>query len=234
LILGQVGIQKRIFLKKQKQTDMKNGVVGLLALVTMGIMACDKDEPQMQAPLEVKTFANLPGDTTVSFSSTGRPLGANKYTYFSLRENKIVAGADTLTNKWDIAFKQFYIKVNGGTSATGGGNAAVFLANNTLEGFSGITQADTSFKQDAAPSFAMNPAPGFWYSYNTATFLALPIPGKIFVIRTADNKYAKLEITSLYKDAILPDASASPVVKAKLQFFYHFRYVLQPNGTKLF
>ncbi|TAD83387.1 MAG: hypothetical protein EAY75_14925 [Bacteroidetes bacterium] len=213
---------------------MKKGVMGLLALVTVGMVACDKDDPAVQAPLEVKTFANLPGDTTVSFSPTGRPLGANRYTYFSLRENKIITGADTLTNKWDIAFQQFYIKVNGGTNATGGGNAAAFLANNTLEGYTVVAEADTTFKQDNGASFAINPAPGGWYSYNSSTFLALPIPGKIIVVRTADNKYAKLEITSLYKNAVLPAASASPVEKARLQFFYHFRFVVQPNGTKQF
>jgi hypothetical protein len=213
---------------------MNKRLVGLAALMVAGLAACKKENAKAEAPLEVKTFANLPGDTTVSFSTTGRPLGANKYTYFSLRENKIITGIDTLTNKWDIAFKQFFIKVNGGTSATGGGNAAVFIVNNTLAGYTSVTEADTSFKQDAAPNFAINPAPGGWYSYNTATFLAVPIPGKIFVVRTADNKYAKLEITSLYKDAVLPDAAASPVVKARLQFFYHFRYVIQPNGTKLF
>ena len=213
---------------------MKMKSIGLLALVALGIAACDKNKTEIAVPLVVQTFANLPGDTTVSFSSTGRPLGANAYTYFSLRENKIITGADTLTGKWDIAFKQFYIKLNGGTNATGGGTAAAFLASNTLESYTTISEADTTFKQDNGASFALNPAPGVWYSYNMSTFLALPIPGKIFVIRTADNKYAKLEITSLYKNGITPDVSASPVVKSRLQFFYNFRFVLQPNGTKKF
>lgn len=202
--------------------------------VAFTFSSCSKNDNIAEQPLTVQTVINLPADTTTGFSPTGRPIGANRYTYFSLRENKIIEGADTLTNKWDIAFKQFFIKVNGGTSATGGGNAAAFIANSTFEGYTQIAEADTEFKQDNGATFAINPAPGVWYSYSPTTFLALPIPGKIFVIRTADGRFAKLEITSFYRNGVTPDVSASPVVKALAQFFYQFRYTLQPNGSKKF
>ena len=207
---------------------------GAIAALALTVTACTKDEPEVVQPLTVQTVRNLPADTTTGFSPTGRPIGANRFTYFSLRENKIIEGADTLTNKWDIAFKQFFIKVNGGTSATGGGNAAVFIANSTFEGYTQITEPDTDFKQDNGAVFAINPAPGGWYTYNTTTFLAFPIPGKIFVIRTADGRFAKMEITSFYRNGVAPDVAASPAVKALAQFFYQFRYTLQPNGSKKF
>jgi hypothetical protein len=97
-----------------------------------------------------------------------------------------------------------------------------------------ITETDTVFKQDNGASWAINPAPGGWYTYNTATFLAFPIPGKIVVIRTADGKYAKLEITSFYRNGVTPDAAAPLSQKALNQFFYQFRYSMQPNGSKRF
>jgi hypothetical protein len=203
-------------------------------VLTAFLVACEKTDTLPEQPLEVITVANLYADTTTGFSPTGRPIGENKFTYFSIRENKIITGADTLTNKWDFAFKQFYIKVNGGTNATGG-YAAAFVANSTFEAYTQISDADmTMLKQDDGALFAINPAPGGWYTYSPSTFLALPIPGKIMVVRTADGRYAKLEITSFYKNGITPEVSASPVQKALAQFFYQFRYTFQPNGNKSF
>lgn len=205
-----------------------------LALVMMAT-ACDKNDDVKQQALEVKSVVNLPADTTTGFSPTGRPIGVNLYTHFSLRENKIIEGADTLTNKWDIAFKQFYIKVNGGTSATGGGNAAAYVASGTFDNYTTISDADVAnLKQDNGATFAINPIPGGWYTYSTTTFLAIPTPGKVFVIRTADGRYAKLEITSFYRNGVTPDVSATLTQKALAQFFYQFRFTFQPNGSKNF
>jgi HmuY protein len=208
--------------------------MAVASAVVVMLTACEKNSSDVEQPLAIVTVANLAADTTTGFSPTGRPLGANAFTYVSLREGKIITGADTLTNKWDIAFKQFYIKVNGGTNATGGGNAAAYIANSTFETYTQIVEADTEFKQDNGATYALNPTPGVWYTYSPTTYLALPIPGKIFVIRTADGRYAKLEITSFYKNGVTPDVTASPVQKALTQFFYQFRYTFQPNGTKKF
>jgi hypothetical protein len=216
---------------------MKMRVLNVLAITTtmaIGLVACEKDNnPSEATPLEVKTVVNLPADTVIRFSATGRPIGSGRFTYFSLRENRIITDADTLTNKWDIAFREFFIKVNGGTSATGGGNAAAIVANSTFEAFTEIPATETGWLQDNAPAFAINPAPGGWYTYNSTTFIALPIPGKIFVLRTADGRYAKMEITSFYRNGATPDVAASPVTKALNQFFYQFRFVFQANGSKV-
>lgn len=208
-------------------------MMAMALTLTAAMVGCTKDNNTTDnTPLEVKLVVNLPADTVIGFSSTGRPIGSGRFTYFSFRENRIITGADTLTNKWDIAFREFFIKINGGTSATGGGNAAVILANSTFENYTEIPASETGWLQDNAPSFAINPAPGGWYTYNPTTFLALPIPGKIFVVRTADGRYAKMEITSFYRNGVTPDVGASPVTKALNQFFYQFRFVFQANGSK--
>jgi len=209
-------------------------VLAITSIMAAGLVACEKDNnPAEATPLEVKSVVNLPADTVTGFSPTGRPIGTGRFTYFSLRENRIITGADTLTNKWDIAFREFFIKINGGTSATGGGNAAAILVNSTFEAYTTIPATETGWVQDNAPAFAINPAPGGWYTYNPSTFIALPIPGKVFVLRTADGRYAKMEITSFYRNGVTPDAAASPVTKALNQFFYQFRFVFQANGSKV-
>lgn len=209
---------------------MKPMIFALLTFSVLGV-ACEKDNNDGDTKPEVKVVTNFAADTVLGFSATGRPVGAGKFTYFSLRENKIITGADTLSNKWDIAIKEFYIKVNGGTSATGGGNGAAFLANSTFDAYTMVPAGETAWQQDNAPNYAISPAPGNWYTYNMSTFLALPVPGKIFVVRTADGRYAKMEITSLYKDGITPDVALSPAQKALKQFFYQFRFVFQANGS---
>jgi hypothetical protein len=203
----------------------------MLAAIAIAVTACDKNNNEENAKPEVKLVTNFAADTVTGFSPTGRPVGTGRFTYFSLRENKIITGADTLTNKWDIAIREFYIKVNGGTSATGGGNGAAFLANSTFDAYTMIPSGTTGWMQDNAPNYAINPAPGNWYTYSPSTFIALPVPGKIFVIRTADGRFAKMEITSLYKDGITPDVALSPAQKALKQFFYQFRYSFQANGS---
>lgn len=212
---------------------MNQWIVVLCAVVLVGV-SCSKDNTGGDVVLEVKNVVNLPADTVIGFSPTGRPIGTGRFTYFSFRENKIIEGADTLTNKWDIAFREFFIKVNGGTSARGGGNGAVFIANSTFEDYMTIPAGETSWMQDNAPNFAINPAPGGWYTYNPATFLALPMPGKIFIVRTADGKFAKMEITSFYRNGITPEVVASPLQKALNQFFYQFRFVFQADGSREF
>lgn len=212
---------------------MKPWIIVLAALSVAGV-ACEKDNTDTYVKPEVKVVANFAADTVIGFSPTGRPLGSGRFTYFSLRENKVITGADTLTNKWDIAIREFYIKINGGTSATGGGDASAYIANSTFDAYTAIPAGVSDWKKDNAPNYAINPVPGNWYTYNTATFLALPVPGKIFVIRTADGRFAKMEITSLYKDGITPDVAASPVQKALKQFFYQFRFVFQADGSVKF
>jgi hypothetical protein len=201
--------------------------IGLSAL----LISCGKDVTTPNTVPDVVTVTNLYADTTTGFSPTGRPIGRNEFTYFSLRENKIITGADTLTNKWDIAFKQFYIKVNGGTNATGGGNAAAAVLNTDFALYKKVDLPNTAFAQDNGATWAINPMPGGWYTYSTTTFIALPIPGKTFVIRTADGRYAKMEILSFYKDGVTPATSASPAEKALKQFFYQFRFAFQADGT---
>jgi len=205
-------------------------IAGAITIFT----ACDKNKTELQQPLTVVTVSNLPADTTIGFSSTGRPIGKNEFTYFSLRENKIITGADTLTNKWDIAFKQFYIKVNGGTSASGSANGAAFIANSSFDAYNSVPSNEAGWAQDNGADYAISPAPGGWYNYDYTTYLAFPIPGKIFVVRTADGRYAKVEITSFYRNGVTPGATATPVEKALAQFFYQFRYTFQPNGTGSF
>jgi hypothetical protein len=201
----------------------KNTYVMMMALLAgAAFTACKKDNNSSTTttPVTAKTATNVNADPT----STG-----NHYAFFSLERNEAVAVTDSATNKWDIAFRSTTILVNGGTSGPGLGGAFV-QTGSTFDDYAKVA-TDSVFKTDntATPLFAIPTGSGNgWYNYNTSTNVITPIPGRILVVRTATGKYAKVEITSYYKDApATPDANSTAR-------YYNFRFGYQADGSKNF
>lgn len=136
--------------------------------------------------------------------------------------------ADTVSsNNWDIAFRGTTIIVNGGESSNADqpdrlGNAAVYIADGTLDD---ITSIDTSLLvQDGSNTTAIIDDFGFtgmgWCTYNQTSHVITPVPGKVLVFRTHDNKYAKVEILNFYDTPMTSPYGG----------FYTFNYVYQSGG----
>lgn len=182
----------------------------------------DDDNTPTTATLETKTFSNLYAPQT---GGQGQPVGG-AFTKFSFSQNATVTD-----DSWDIAFRGTTILVNGGTAIgitdepTRTGNGAVSIVSNTLDAITTIPSA-TTFLQDGTNTYAIPTGSGNgWYNYNATANLITPIAGKVFVVKTHDGKYAKMEIISYYKDAPAnPDATS-------LTRYFTFKYVYQPNGT---
>lgn len=180
----------------------------------------------------ITTVQNLQADTIIGIPVGGAPYGAGKYTFFSLVNNAVVANSDSATTKWDIGVRGTTIITNAGTSGPGAGGAFVQVGL-----FADLTTIsnDSTFKTDAAPSYAITTGSNKgWYIYDGANNLVNPIPGRVLVIRTANGKYAKLEINNYYKGGVTPLASASDNIKTTEQRYYTFRYTYQADGTKKF
>ncbi len=213
---------------------MKTNLI-VLSIISSGLLlaSCDKDEVPAPVTLQTKTVNSLQADTIVGISSTGQPYGSGKYTLYSLESNSIIANTDSATTKWDIGFRGTTIITNGGNSGPGAGGA--FIYTGTFGDLSQIP-VDSTFRIDNAPtSYAIKTGSGNgWYSYNGATNLITPVPGRILVIRTATGKYAKIEIQNYYKGGVTPDATASDNDKLMKQRYYTFRYSYQSDGTKKF
>ena len=115
-----------------------------------------------------------------------------------------VVAADS--DEWDLAFRGLSVIVNGGAkTGTSGepdrtGRAATYVASGTL---GGVKEVDTSkLKQDGESGLAIpSGSDKGWYDYNSQTHIVSPIVGKVLVIRTRDEKYAKVEILSYYRGA---------------------------------
>jgi hypothetical protein len=212
---------------------MKTQLIALTALTGILFASCDKDDVPAPVTVQTKSVNNLQADTIIGISSTGQPYGSGKYTLYSLETNAVIANTDSATAKWDVGFRGTTIIINGGNSGPGAGGAFVYTG--TFLDLKTIP-ADSTFRVDNAPtSYAIRTGSGNgWYTYNGATQLIAPIPGRILVIRTATGKYAKIEIQNYYKGGVTPDATASDNVKLTTQRYYTFRYTYQSDGSKNF
>jgi len=214
------------------RVKIKTLVLAMIAIV--GFVACEKDEsnPAPQ-PLEVKTVSDLAADTIIGLAPSGQPYGSGKFTLYSLETNQIISSADSATNKWDLGLRGTTIITNGGNSGPAQGGAFVFVG--TFDDLKEIP-TDSAFRTDNAPSAYAIPTGSNkgWYTYNPSTNLVTPVPGRVLVIRTANGKYAKVEILNYYKGGVTPDAGASDVDKLTKQRYYTFQYMFQDNGSKAF
>jgi hypothetical protein len=207
---------------------------GLVVVVTsIFLFSCSKSSTTVVAPLTATTVNDLPADTIIGVTAQGQPYGAGKYTFYSLEKNAIVANTDSATTKWDLAFNGTKILTNGGTSGTGLGGA--FVQVGLFDELKSIS-TDSVFKTDNGPvSYAVTYGSGKgWYTYDPIKNLITPLAGRVLVIRTATGKYAKVEIIAYYKGGATLAATAPDAEKISKQRYYTFRYIVQPNGTKIF
>lgn len=201
------------------------------------LVSCDKNEATSPVGLGTITVKDLQADTILgiytSGPATGQPYGSGKFTFYSLERNQVVDNADSATNKWDLGFRGTTIITNSGNSGPANAGAYMFVGT-----FGDVTQvsADSTFRVDNGSSaLAIRSGSGNgWYSYNGATQIVTPIPGRVFVIRTATGKYAKVEILNYYKGGVTLSGTASDEEKLKKQRYYTFRYVYQSNGSTKF
>ena len=201
-------------------------------------IACDDKNPIIPpVGLQAVTVQNLIADTIIGITpgvppAGGIPYGAGKFTFYSLETNSIIPSTDSATNRWDLGFRGTAIITNSGSSGPGQGGAFVWTG---LFADLKSIPADSTFRVDAAPNFAIPVGSGrAWYTYSQAEQLVRPIPGKILVIRTSSGKFAKVEILNYYKGGVTPAVTEPDSVKYKLQRHYTFRYTFQPNGSRDF
>ena len=185
--------------------------VGLFAL---GLVACSK--------------SNTPTDTkAVVKDSIRMTFKANNYTLYSLKDGKEVPLSDSATTKWDIGIKFYNIIVN--SHASGPGQAAVKVMTDgnylNFKDASGIT----NFSYDTTTTkLAIDynyKSPTSWYNYIPANHGFSPKAGLYFVLKTAEGKYAKMEITDVFYEVYEPGAMYPNFLK------YKFRYVYQKDGS---
>ena len=210
-------------MKTTMKTTMKTKLFLSMLTIAIGFTACKKDSPDpVVETIITETVTEFGYHAEPTMTQFG-PVYTGDYTKFSFSEGGQVEGDD-----WDIAFRSTHIIVNGGIASSdtsepsrSSGNAAIYIIDNVM---ADVTSVDVSLlMQDAELSSAIindlgvgaDGGPGVWCEYANQT--VTPLPGKILVIRTHDDKYAKMEITDFY------DTNPAHIYGG----FYTFNYVYQ-------
>jgi len=207
-----------------------NKFLGLLVF-TFVLLGCSSDDegPEL-LQVQSNTFANLYAPQT---GGQGQGPIEGEFTRFDFASGTTT----TSSTEWDIAFRGTSIIINGGVSLgttdepERTGTGAAYIATGTFADIASVTSSQ--FVQDSDTGYAIPSGSGNgWYSYNPMANTIEPIPGRILVIRTRDNRYAKVEILSYYRDA--PEVITPEIAADDLRYFT-FNYAYQPNdGTESF
>jgi hypothetical protein len=117
------------------------------------------------------------------------PLSSEESAYFNFKEANTVEISDETTSlEWDLKSSYLNIMVNGGTSGSGA-CAAIMYTNADFDSIVTIPSDGYVYDDTVSESYAIGES---WYTYNTTTHILSPNPN-VYVIRTADGNYAKLE-----------------------------------------
>ena len=169
-------------------------------------ISCKKDKVVTTQPVTADTSI-----VVVNFSSS------NPYSFFNFK-NGAVSNADSASNKWDFGLRLTTFLVN--SNASGPGSAGVIMQNGIFDNITSAPASGYAYDTTAAKLAIKD---GSWYNYNITTHVFTPIPGKVFIFRTADNHYAKMEILEVnYEPFVGP-------VPQKID--YKIRFAYQANGS---
>lgn len=169
----------------------------------------------------VPTYAPTPPVAT----DAGRALvGPRVYTvdatdpevwrYFSFSLGTVIEGAGAAD--WDLAFRRYQILANGGPQYSGRGGI-VDLGPVPFDEVHAVPQ--TGYQPNERTPDPRNPAIAFWYRYGFFSHVLSPKP-HVWAVRTADGRYAKIELLSYYCARGEPGCLT-------------FRYVYQGDGSSL-
>lgn len=141
-------------------------------------------------------------EVAAPFTTKSVSAPSSGQTYLNLRTGQVVTPTDPLTSSdWDLALSGTRIRTNSGTSGGQQGGAIVSTATSLLELASvpaGTVAVDETLDyagQTGTVQVSGNPALKAWYDYNSATHVVTP-KNLIYVVRTADGRFAKLKIRS--------------------------------------
>jgi hypothetical protein len=184
----------------------------LLVALSLVLVTLSRPEPQTYAPSPVR--ASEVGEVLVGpVVYTIDASDTERWRFFDFSRGSRVEPEGSL--EWDLAFRRHEIIVNGGSGFEGAGGARIV----SEESFGEVAELPgTGYEETEAGRDSMNPALEKWYDYGFTTHLLQPRP-VVYGIRTADGRYAKVELVSYY----CPGARSGCVT---------FRYVYQGDGTR--
>jgi hypothetical protein len=212
-----------------KSNYLKQALV--LAFLAVFSISCTKEELKPQLEDGKSTVVkDVEGDV-------GNTVGggeAFETFYFSFKTKGKVDKSKVLTGEWDIAFANeynSYISPNNATNNQsfgygGVGKGALMVVNQAYDAIK-TAPSDAEFASKGVNTSGLDLGDGNgWYFYEMNTHIAIPVKNRTYVLKTAEGKYAKLQLISMYKGA--------PAVVSDINWpapYLTFRYYVQEDGS---
>lgn len=187
-------------------------VVGVFVLLLASLVIGALRRPAMPTGTVTTPSPGDVGDSLVGPAEyTLDATSPANWTWFDFSRNARVENPGALD--WDLAVRRFHVIVNGGAGFAGRGGL-VDLGPQPFD--SVLVVPDTGYAPTDADS--INPVTRRWYDYGYTSHLLQP-KGSVYALRTADGKYAKLQVVSYYCGEALSGCLS-------------FRYVYQGDGSR--
>ena len=188
--------------------------MGIVVVLAGTLVAMSFDRPAVEVhvptpprPAEAGGALVGPVTYTVDASATGA------WSFFDFSRGSVVTDPGPLG--WDLAFRRFHIIVNGGPGFFGSGGIARLGETD----FGAVSELpDTAYVETTVRRDSANAATARWYSYGWTSHLLTPHPS-VYAVRTADGRYAKLQLLGYYCPGAQPGCLT-------------FRYVYQGAGGR--
>ncbi len=165
------------------------GVLVALVLTLVGLSLRRPELPEFApTPVEASPAPLGPGEHLLTIDATDE----NDWRYVDLARGTVVNDASA---GWDIAFRRFEVRVNGGAGYAGQGGA-VDLGPIALD--SVVTLPSTGYQgMEAHGRDTTNAVFDHWYAYSYTTHVLTP-KDRTLAVRTHDGRGAALRFVSYY------------------------------------
>ena len=187
-------------------------VVGLgVAVVAFALRRPEPTSFAPTAPLEAEVGERRTDPTLYTIDASS----AVEWRFFDFSRGSVVSRPGP--TDWDLAFRRFRIIANGGPGFAGSGGILDLgpAAFDTVHVVPARGYVANTTRGDSS-----NAAIGHWYRYGFTSHLLEPA-GNVYAVKTADGRYAKVEILSYYCPGARPGCLT-------------FRYVYQGSGDRDF
>lgn len=183
-------------------------VIALMAMLV--VMAVSQTEPPAFVPTSLEprpASGRFVGPEIFTVDATA----SNRWRFFSFEDGTVVESPGLLD--WDLAFRRFQVIANGGVGFWGSGGIAD-LGEVDFDRI--LAVPDTGYVVNTARSDTVNAAVQEWFDYSYFSHLLSPKP-RVYAVRTADGRYAKLQFVGYYCPGATPGCTT-------------FRYAFQGGG----
>lgn len=190
-------------------------VVGLVVVVgAAAFVVSSLRRPAVATHLPTEPAPAPAGDSLVGpVTYTVDASSPDRWRYFDFSRGSVVEGPGPL--EWDLAFRRFHVVANGGEGFPGRGG----IRDLGSVPFDSVTVVpEEGYEETRASRDTVHPATEDWYDYSFTSHILRP-KNRVFAVRTADGRYAKLRILGYYCPGARPGCLA-------------FRYAYQGDGSR--